>query len=377
MRKRFLLIAMLLVVSLFVGMSVSTSVAIAADTPDNPTVKWEYVSAWAVNNPLYQYDLYMAKNVSAMTNGKFIINVHPAGEMVPSFETFDSVSSGAFQAGSTAPAFQSGLNSAFTLFSTMPLYFSQQDFMNWLYQVDGLKHFNEILEPYNIKMFPYSIFDVEAGFRSHKKLEKIEDYKGLKLRMGTPEGQEILRRIGASTMSISGGELYDAMQRRVIDGFEYMTPNVDFDMGFHEIAKYWAAPAWYQTSCVYYTFCNTDAWEKLPENYKVIFEVVAKACTLESSSYMNWQSAIGTKKFIDYGVEVTKADESLWKELAPVAKQVMEDFASKNPDYARILKAQMDYLEVYNLWRNIEAPFNSGFIIEELPEVKDEWLKKK
>ena len=374
MKKRSAVFALLFIFSVLVWGISSPAPAKAAE---DPTVKWEYVSAWAVNNPLYQYDLYISKKVSDMTNGKFSIKVHPAGEMVPSFETFDSVSSGAFQAGSTAPAFQSGLNSCFTLFSTMPLYFSQQDFMNWLYQVGGLKKFNEILQPYNLTIFPYSIFDVEAGFRSHKELRNVKDYKNLKLRMGTPEGQEMLKRIGASTMSISGGELYDAMQRHVIDAFEYMTPNVDFDMGFQEVSEYWVAPAWYQTSCVYYTFCNTDAWNKLPGNYRTIFEEVAKACTLESSSYMNWQSAMGTKKFIDYGVKVIKADKSFWKELAPIAKQVMEEFASKNPDYAVVLKSQVDYLKTYNLWRNIEAPFNSGFIVDDLPEVKEEWLVKK
>jgi len=365
-----------LFMAILLGMAMLLPSVNSALAEENPVVKWDYVSAWAVNNPLYQYDLYMAKKVSDMTDGKFTITVHPAGEIVPAFETFDCVSAGAAQAGSTAPAFQSGLNSCFTLFSTMPLYFSQQDFMNWLYQVDGVKMFNEILKPYKIVAFPYSIYDLESGFRSNKKLEKVEDYENMKLRMGTPEGQEILKRIGAATLSISGGELYDAVQRGVIDGFEYMTPNVDFDMGFQEVTKYWVAPAWYQTSCVYYTFCNLDAWEKLPASYRVIYETVSKACTLESSSYMNWQSALGTKKFIDYGVEISKADEGFWKQLAPVAKEVMESFASKNPDYAIVLKSQMDYLKTYNLWRNIESPFHSGFIVEELPEVKEEWLKK-
>lgn len=343
---------------------------------DNPAVKWHYVSAWDVNNPLFKYDQYIAEKVGKATNGKFSIKVYAAGEMVPAFETFDSVSSGAFQAGSTAPAYQAGLNSAFTLFSTVPLYMSQQDFLNWLYQVDGLTQMNDILKRYKIVAFPNSIFDLEAGFRSHKEIKKVTDLKGMKIRIAPPESQEILRRLGAAPTNVSGGELYDAMQRSIIDAFEFMTPNVDWDLGFQEVAKYWIAPAWYQTACVYYTLANADAWKALPENYRVIFEEVTKGCVVESTSFMNWQSAVGTKKFLDYGVKVSKADEKFWSDMEVVAKKVMEDFASKNPDYAKTLKSQVDYLKTYNLWRELEEPFHSGRITKSLPEVKDAWLKK-
>jgi TRAP-type mannitol/chloroaromatic compound transport system substrate-binding protein len=364
----------LVTVALALAMIILPTFASAAD--DNPTVRWNYVSAWDVNNPLLKYDQYIAEKVSKATNGKFTIKVYAAGEMVPAFETFDAVSSGAFEAGSTAPAYQAGINSAFTLFSTVPLYMSQQDFMNWLYQVDGLNLMNELLERYDIVAFPNSIFDLEAGFRSHKEIKSVNDFKGMKIRIAPPESQEILRRLGAAPTNVSGGELYDAMQRGIIDAFEFMTPNVDWDLGFQEIAKYWIAPAWYQTACVYYTLVNADAWRALPENYRVIFEEVTKACVLESSSFMNWQSAVGTKKFLDYGVKVSKADEQFWSDMEVIVKQVMEDFASKNPDYAKTLKSQIDYLKTYNLWRELEEPFHSGRITKVLPEVKDAWLKK-
>jgi len=163
-----------------------------------------------------------------------------------------------------------------------------------------------------IVAFPNSIFGLEAGFRSHKEIKKVTDFKGMKIRIAPPESQEILRRLGAAPTNVSGGELYDAMQRSIIDAFEFMTPNVDWDLGFQEVAKYWIAPAWYQTACVYYTLVNADAWKALLENYRIIFEEVTKGCVVESTSFMNWQSALGAKKFLDYGVKVSKADEKFW-----------------------------------------------------------------
>jgi TRAP-type mannitol/chloroaromatic compound transport system substrate-binding protein len=373
MKKNKIIIGMFI---LFVSISLLSSVCFAKS--DDKVIKWDYVSAWVKANALYKYDEYIADKVYKMTDGNFQIKVHPAGEMVPAYQTFDSVSSGSFQCGSTAPAYQAGLNSAFTLFSTEPLYMSQQDYANWLYQVDGLKMMNGMAEQYNVKYFPNSIFDLEAGWRSNKPLKTAADYKGLKVRTGPRESQEILKRLGASPLAISGGELYDAMEKNILDAFEYETPNIDWDLGFQEIAEYWVAPAWYETSCVYFTMVNLDSWRNLPDNYKVIFEETCKACTLESSSYMNWQSALATKKFMDYGTKISKADESFWEELMPIVKDVFEDFSSKNPDYAKVVKSQVDYLKKYYIWKKLEVPFESGYIVPSnmLPEIKDEWLKK-
>jgi TRAP-type mannitol/chloroaromatic compound transport system substrate-binding protein len=344
---------------------------------DNPKVTWHYASAWPVNNPLYDVDVDIANRVSKMTNGNFKLVIHPGGEMIPAYEVFDAVGAGAFPAGSTALSYQSGINSAFSLFTATPLYFAQQDYMNWIYQAGGLNILNDLLEPHGLKGYTQCIFDLESGFRSHKRLENVDDYKGVKFRMGTLEGQEILKRLGATTTSISGGELYDAMQKGILDAFEYMTPNVDWDMGFHEVAEYWVAPAWYQSSTVYHILVNIDAFNKLPENYQAIFEDATKAVTLDSSAFMNWQSALATKKIQDYGVEMSKADEEFWGDLKKIAKAALEDFASENPDYARVLNSQMDYLKKYTLWKRVTQPLHSGYIIDEkdLPVVKDEWLK--
>jgi TRAP-type mannitol/chloroaromatic compound transport system substrate-binding protein len=127
---------------------------------------------------------------------------------------------------------------------------------------------------------------------------------------------------------------------------------------------------------------NLDAWKALPENYRVIFEEAAKGSLVENMAFQNVESAVATKKFLDYGVKVAKAgegDPAFWSKMEVIVKEVLEDFASKNPDYARVLKSQVDYLKTYMAWKEVTSPFHSGRIpesLENLPEVKDAWLKK-
>src|SRR5690554_3874246 len=98
--KFTVLLMFIAVLNIIVGSS-------SVNANDNPKVNWQYASAWAVNNPLYDVDVDLANMISEMTNGQFTMTIYPEGEMVPGYEVFDSVSARAFAAGSTAPAYQS------------------------------------------------------------------------------------------------------------------------------------------------------------------------------------------------------------------------------------------------------------------------------
>jgi TRAP-type mannitol/chloroaromatic compound transport system substrate-binding protein len=379
------LITLLLSVAVIVGLMIVGCAPEAAPpkeevkpppaAPEEEVFKFTLSSCWEPINPLLKCDEYIADKCRELSNGRLDIKVHPAGELVPAFEGFEVASSGAVEMSSTAPAYQAGKNTAFSLCDCWPLYLCQQDMVNWYYQGGGMDLYNELWKSYNLIGFWQVVFDQEAGFRSHVPLTKPEDFAGVKFRIGCPESQELITRWGGSVISLSGGEIYEAMERGVIDAFEYMTPDVDWEMGFQEICEYWCAPAWYQTGVSYASLMNLDAYNSLPDDLKAIYEEVCKACTMEFNTYFNVQSAVATKKFLDYGTKVIKLTDEFWGPAEKEMVDIMEKFAAENPDYARILKSQVDYLKAYTEWKKIQEPFQAGRIAEKFPEVKDEWLK--
>ena len=56
---------------------------------------------------------------------------------------------------------------------------------------------------------------------------------------------EIAGRLGASTVSLPGSEVYSALERGVIDATEWSSPSVNLPSGFHKIAEYIIFPGFH------------------------------------------------------------------------------------------------------------------------------------
>src|SRR5690606_30735228 len=80
------------------------------------------------------------------------------------------------------------------------------------------------------------------GFRgitnSVKPIEKVEDFSGLKIRVpGSPILISTLESLGMSPISISGGEIFSALQQGTVDGQE-STVAWGYSQGYAEAQKY-------------------------------------------------------------------------------------------------------------------------------------------
>ena len=68
------------------------------------SVRWRLASNFPKSlDTLYGFTEKMAKSVGEMSNGRFKISVHAAGELVPPFGVIDAVQSGSVDLTHTAP----------------------------------------------------------------------------------------------------------------------------------------------------------------------------------------------------------------------------------------------------------------------------------
>jgi TRAP-type C4-dicarboxylate transport system substrate-binding protein len=82
-------------------------------------------------------------------------------------------------------------------------------------------------------LVPFTVF-------TNKKITKVEDFKGLKMRV-MPLYIPALKAMGATPVTIPPTEIYTAMERGVVDGF--MWPNVGMiSWGLQEVTKYQLKP---------------------------------------------------------------------------------------------------------------------------------------
>ncbi len=162
----------------------------------------------------------------------------------------------------------------------------------------------------------------------------------MKIRLGGVMAGKAAQKLGINITTVAASELYESLQRGVIDGGEFSTPCSDDSLKLQEVAKYWCSPAWYQSGGVNGVMINKDAWNKLPEEYQNAIQMAAEICTSEQLSRYLWMDFDSTKKMLEEdGCVVTKMNQDDWNTIRETCRQVYEEEAAKNENFNMVYKA--------------------------------------
>ncbi len=349
------LIVTLTVAILFVCLAVSMPSG-AAEKP----IKWKMTSLWTPVIQLIEGDRHFVDLVNKLSNGALKVKFFDGGTLVPPYQVFEAVAKGTIDAGSDSAFIWAGKDTAFGLLGAYPFGLTAVDYMVWIYQGGGFDLYQEVYGKFGMVYLPYGVTGMESGIRGHKPINGLSDLKGLKVRMsGKPQGH-ILKEIGASQTVMSGGEIYQALEKGVIDAGEYCTPSIDWGMGFQEVTEYWATPGWHQPSTLLGVMINKKSWDKLPAHLQEVVKTAAMANMMWSFSFFESQAVVGTENFMKKGVKITRlGDEDLAK-LQSLANEYTIAEAKKNPLFAKVAYSQMKFMKEISQWRKISHPFSYG-----------------
>jgi TRAP-type C4-dicarboxylate transport system substrate-binding protein len=107
-----------------------------------------------------------------------------------------------------------------------------------------------------------------------KKVTSVDQLKGLKIRT-SPMYVDFLKALGATPIGTSPGEVYQALERGVVDGFMWPLFSIR-GYGWHEVSKYVVGPPFYKVS--HPLLMNAKKWDSLPKH---IQQVLMEALRLE------------------------------------------------------------------------------------------------
>ena len=71
-----------------------------------------------------------------------------------------------------------------------------------------------------------------------------QQLKGLRFR-AAGLGGKVAQKAGMSVTLLPGGELFQALEKGVLDGTEFSLPTVDEQLGFYKVAKFYHLPGWH------------------------------------------------------------------------------------------------------------------------------------
>lgn len=337
---------------------------------DLPTVNWKLASTFAEGTMLFECDKAFTEKVKELSNGKFVITPYGSGELGASNQVFDMVQGGTIEAGADWPSYWSGKDTGFDLLATTMFNFTGWDYYIWIYEGGGLEDgYNYMFNKFGMKYFPHGITQMESGIRTNKPIEKLADLNGMKIRFAGKIQGLVAEKIGIAPVTIATDELYEGLQRGVVDGAEYSSPTNDDMLKIQEVTKYWLAPGWHQTASVYGIMVNQKAYDALPAEYQRIIEIASKWNMQEWLAKNAYSDAKATAKMVSEGVTVTNLPEEEMALLEGYVMDATEQLAAENPNYAHVLNSMMEYRKTMDQYRDALGQWGFGFNLKEYPEI--------
>jgi TRAP-type mannitol/chloroaromatic compound transport system substrate-binding protein len=355
-------------------------IVVSLAVPAQAVEKWRYQSMFPPSLTLWRGDKYFSDLLNILAAKELEITYFPMGAIVTrSEEIFNAVARGTLNMGTEWPSYSEGRNTAFSLVTSTPCWFTPGDYMVWFWQGGGFELVQELYGKYGIVFFPHSVTGPESGQRTNKPIRKGDDYRGVKMRQCGRNQAKILKDLGGAAIFMPGGEIYLSLQRGTIDGGEYSVPEVDWSLGFQEITKYWVVPGWHQPGPVSGVMVNKKSYDKLPDRIKFMFKEAAMATMMWSWTYFEYSASEYTRKFIEKGTTITRLDDETLKKIDDIAYKYLIEDAEANPDHAKIAFSMAKYFKDFDIWRTIQRPYMYGRTPAKMDEIysKLETIAKK
>ncbi|WP_440998004.1 TRAP transporter substrate-binding protein [Arhodomonas sp. SL1] len=291
-----------------------------------------------------QSPVHWAEKVAMMTDGAIEIEVHGAGEFVPSLEVFGAVSSGALPMGFDWIGYWADQIPVANLVGSMPFGPAPEVALAWMFEGGGLEIIQRAYDPYDVKIIPCHLVASEAGGWFNKEINSVEDLEGLNMRI-SGLGGKALARLGANTQMIPAGELYVSLERGRIDALEFSAPALDVGFGFQEVADYYYFPGWHQPSSWDSIIINMDVWNGFSEREQGILVEACKANITERLAEQLDAQADAIEQVREAGVEIRRFPDEVLTAIRAEAEAVMAEEAERDDLFAEAYESLREYAE--------------------------------
>lgn len=189
-----------------------------------------------------------------------------------------------------------------------------------------------------------------APIGSKKEIQSAEDLKGMQIRAPGGPVTEFLKRLGASPLGMPPGEIYQSMQKGVIDGWMIDPMGVDA-YKLPEVtpylldAKTYVFPFWIAMS--------ENKWNALPDDVKAVFEEVSGETAIRKiADAIDTSIALVEEQMAANGGKITTLSEeekARWAEVSRgVQEQWVKDTAAKGLPAQEAFDKMLELVQKYS-----------------------------
>ncbi|MGD1880483.1 MAG: TRAP transporter substrate-binding protein [Kiloniellaceae bacterium] len=316
-------------------------------------------TSWPSSDIWMDFARQYVERVEQMSGGRLKVDLLPAGAVVGAFQVLDAVNDGVIDAAHTVPVYWYGKHKAASLFGTGPVFGgSANTMLAWFYAGGGKDLYRELTQDIlGLNVYGFYGFPMPAQpFGWFKNpVSEVADLQGFKYRT-VGLAADLMQRLGMSVAQLPGGEIVPAMERGVIDAFEFNNPSSDMRFGAQDVAKNYMLSSYHQASESFEFLFNKDFFDDLPKDLGAILQYGVEAVSTSNTALaLDNYSADLQKLQNDHGVQVHRTSKAIldaelkaWDAIIP---ELEEDAYMK-----KVLDSQRAWVERVVFYELMNSP---------------------
>ncbi len=262
------------------GMAGAAALAVPMISVAQSPIVLKMQGAWGAKDVFNEMAEEYVKRVNEMAEGRLRIDYLVAGSVVKPFEVMDATSKGVIDAAHTVAVYWYGKSKVASLFGSGPINgCDANQMLAWIHR-QGQPFYDELVKKLGLDVVAFWAMPMPTqplGWFK-KPIKGAADLKGFKYRT-VGLAADLMQEMGMKVTQLPGGEIVPAMERGVIDAFEFNNPTSDRRFGAQDVAKYYYMGSFHQAMEFFELDFNKKKYESLPKDLQAILKYAAEAAS--------------------------------------------------------------------------------------------------
>jgi TRAP-type mannitol/chloroaromatic compound transport system substrate-binding protein len=221
---------------------------------------------------------------------------------------------------------------------------------------------NDLLKEYKCVGIPTGSTGAQMGGWFRKEIKSMEDFKGLKFRVGGFAGT-IIAKVGGVPQQIAGGDIYPALEKGTIDAAEWVGPYDDEKLGFVKVAKYYYYPGWWEGTGQGHNIMNLEKFNALPKHYQAAIETASYDTFTWVTGKYDYVNPAALKRLLAAGAILKPFPQEVLEACYSAANGIYADLSKTNPHFNKLYTSLAAFRNESLAWNQVAELSYDSFMM--------------
>jgi TRAP-type mannitol/chloroaromatic compound transport system substrate-binding protein len=315
--------------------------------------------SWGAKDIFNEMAEQYVQRVNEMAGGRLRIDYLVAGSVVKPFEVMDATSKGVIDAAHTVAVYWYGKSKVASLFGSGPINGCDANQMLAWIQRKGMPFYDELVQKLNLDVVAFFAMPMPTqplGWFK-KPVKSAAELKGLKYRT-VGLAADLMQELGCKVTQLPGGEIVPAMERGVIDAFEYNNPTSDRRFGAQDVAKNYMMGSYHQAMEFFEIDFNKKKFNSLPKELQAILKYAAEAASTSNYALAMDQYSVDLQELKTKDkVNVLRTPKDIFAVQLKAWDTLVTKLSTEDPFFAKVWASQKEWAKrvgYYNFFNDAD-----------------------